>query len=236
MEEALEESSLELFFRNLNLISRGIFADTINTVKALGGPKYDGKYLHNLISKNLSGVKLHQTLTNVVIPTFDINKLQPVIFSSYQDDTLKGDVASVDVATEENLNKLVEVGQNLLNKPASRLNVDTGLYEPIPNAGTNDQVLKSPPHLKFKFDSLVDAHEANRIIEANPNIMTPNSKQPGLISIKCGLGLGNFWIVGLGIRVTIKMEYRITPPVRSDFFFFSGYEALLAIVTIVYFV
>ncbi|KAM6564355.1 hypothetical protein CsatB_024353 [Cannabis sativa] len=278
--------------------TRGIFADTINTVKALGGPKYDGKYLHNLISKNLSGVKLHQTLTNVVIPTFDINKLQPVIFSSYQietsrvldaslsdicigtsaaptflpahfftnkddesgitqefnlidggiaannpalvamsevtrqiirknpefstekpvdynrflvisigtgskrneqkytakmaskwgiiswifnngstpiidcyseasadmvhyhnsvvfqafqsqhsylridDDTLKGDVASVDIATEENLNKLVEVGQNLLNKPASRLNVDTGLYEPIPNAGTNDQALK----------------------------------------------------------------------------------------------
>ncbi|XP_062102056.1 patatin-like protein 3 [Humulus lupulus] len=278
--------------------TRGIFADTVNLVKALAGPKYDGKYLHNLISKNLGGVKLHQALTNVVIPTFDINKLQPVIFSSYQittsrvldaplsdicigtsaaptflpahlftnkdnesgtteqfnlidggiavnnpalvaisevsrqiirknpdfnpdkpmdynrflvvsigtgskrseqkydakmaskwgiiswifnngstpildfyseasadmihyhnsvvfqafrsedsylridDDTLKGDAASVDVATEENLNKLVEVGQNLLKKPVSRLNVDTGIYEPIQNGGTNEEALK----------------------------------------------------------------------------------------------
>ncbi|KAK0577384.1 hypothetical protein LWI29_032347 [Acer saccharum] len=51
--------------------------------KSLAGPKYDGKYLHGLVKKKLGDVRLHQTLTNVVIPTFDIKKLQPIIFSSY---------------------------------------------------------------------------------------------------------------------------------------------------------
>ncbi|KAF3772384.1 Patatin-like protein 2 [Nymphaea thermarum] len=51
---------------------------------ALAGPKYDGKYLHKVVKDKLGDTKLHQTLTNVVIPTFDIKYLQPVIFSSYK--------------------------------------------------------------------------------------------------------------------------------------------------------
>ena len=46
--------------------------------------KYDGKYLHNLVKEKLGNTRLNQTLTNVVIPTFDIKKLQPTIFSSFQ--------------------------------------------------------------------------------------------------------------------------------------------------------
>jgi patatin-like phospholipase/acyl hydrolase len=53
-------------------------------VQSLSGPKYDGVYLHNIIRENLGSTKLHQTLTNVVIPTFDITQLQPTIFSSYE--------------------------------------------------------------------------------------------------------------------------------------------------------
>ncbi|KAK7847944.1 patatin-like protein 2, partial [Quercus suber] len=51
-------------------------------IKALAGPKYDGKYLHNLVKEKLGHTKLEKTLTNVVIPTFDIKRLQPTIFSS----------------------------------------------------------------------------------------------------------------------------------------------------------
>lgn len=47
------------------------------------GPKYNGKYLHKLVREMLGNKRLHQTLTNVVIPTFDIKCLQPTIFSSY---------------------------------------------------------------------------------------------------------------------------------------------------------
>ncbi|XP_062157618.1 patatin-like protein 2 isoform X1 [Alnus glutinosa] len=61
-----------------------LFPHVTMIVKALSGPKYDGKYLHNIIREKLGSLKLHQTLTNVVIPTFDIKRLQPTIFSSYE--------------------------------------------------------------------------------------------------------------------------------------------------------
>ncbi|CAA2995751.1 patatin 2 [Olea europaea subsp. europaea] len=59
-----------------------------------------------------------------------------------QEDTLTGTAASVDVATKENLNKLVEIGQSLLKKSVSRVNLDSGLFEPIENGGTNEDALK----------------------------------------------------------------------------------------------
>ncbi|KAK7310493.1 hypothetical protein RJT34_08046 [Clitoria ternatea] len=53
-------------------------------LRSLGGPKYNGKYLHNVVREKLGDIRLHEALTNVVIPTFDIKCLQPIIFSSYQ--------------------------------------------------------------------------------------------------------------------------------------------------------
>ncbi|XP_073042673.1 patatin-like protein 2 isoform X2 [Primulina eburnea] len=62
----------------------GIIGSMENTIVKLGNPKYDGKYLHKLIRDNLGQTRLHDTLTNVVIPTFDIKNLQPTIFSSFE--------------------------------------------------------------------------------------------------------------------------------------------------------
>ncbi|GKV30413.1 hypothetical protein SLEP1_g39224 [Rubroshorea leprosula] len=58
-----------------------------------------------------------------------------------QDDTLKGVVSSVDVATKKNLDDLVKVGEELLKKPVSRVNLETGLYEPF-DKGSNEEALK----------------------------------------------------------------------------------------------
>ncbi|KAE9588427.1 hypothetical protein Lal_00003004 [Lupinus albus] len=55
-----------------------------NLMRSLGGPKYNGKYLHGVVREKLGDIRLHETITNVVIPTFDIKCLQPTIFSSYQ--------------------------------------------------------------------------------------------------------------------------------------------------------
>jgi len=49
---------------------------------AMTGPKYIGKYLRSMINELLGNLTLKQTLTNVIIPTFDIKLLQPVIFST----------------------------------------------------------------------------------------------------------------------------------------------------------
>ncbi|KAI3761169.1 hypothetical protein L1987_51579 [Smallanthus sonchifolius] len=202
------------------------FGHAEKVIKALSGPKYDGVYLHELVQKLLGNTQLHETLTNVVIPTFDIKRLQPTIFSSYQvkknpsldamlsdicigtsaaptylpshtfatedsegnllgefnlidggvaannptlvaisevtqeitggsidffpikpteygrflDDTLSGDVASMDLTTRKNLEDLVQVGEELLKKPVSKVNLGTGIYEPY-HCITNEQAL-----------------------------------------------------------------------------------------------
>ncbi|KAI3504825.1 hypothetical protein L1887_26556 [Cichorium endivia] len=58
-----------------------------------------------------------------------------------QEDTLDGNEASLDVATKENMVKLVEIAENLLNKPTSRVNLKTGLSEPVGNGETNAKAL-----------------------------------------------------------------------------------------------
>ena len=47
----------------------------------------------------------------------------------------------MDVTTEENLSDLVEIGECLLHSPFSRVNLQTGNYEPIAGGGTNQDVL-----------------------------------------------------------------------------------------------
>ncbi|KAL6993707.1 hypothetical protein U1Q18_011820 [Sarracenia purpurea var. burkii] len=58
-----------------------------------------------------------------------------------QDDTLTGDASSVDIATPENLEALVEIGNELLNKEVSRFNVETGSFDPVAGGGTNGDAL-----------------------------------------------------------------------------------------------
>ncbi|KAL9330572.1 hypothetical protein ACSQ67_000182 [Phaseolus vulgaris] len=58
-----------------------------------------------------------------------------------QDDTLSGTESSVDIATKENLQKLSEIGQNLLKKTVSRVNLENGLFEPLANGETNQHAL-----------------------------------------------------------------------------------------------
>lgn len=54
-----------------------------------------------------------------------------------QDDTLVGESSSVDVSTEKNLLELVKIGKNLLTKPLSRVNLETGVFEELKGEGTN---------------------------------------------------------------------------------------------------
>jgi len=54
-----------------------------STFKILNGPKYSGDFLHKILKKYLGDTRLHQTLTNVVITTYDIKIQQPAIFSTF---------------------------------------------------------------------------------------------------------------------------------------------------------
>ncbi|WOG93113.1 hypothetical protein DCAR_0312394 [Daucus carota subsp. sativus] len=46
------------------------------------GPKYDGKYLRSIIKDLLDTKTMNQTLSDVIIPTFDIKLIQPMVFST----------------------------------------------------------------------------------------------------------------------------------------------------------
>ncbi|XP_078156824.1 patatin-like protein 2 [Carex rostrata] len=57
------------------------------------------------------------------------------------DDCLEGTAASMDNSSNENLQKLVQIGNELLKKPVSRVNLETGNIEPVVNGGTNEEEL-----------------------------------------------------------------------------------------------
>ncbi|KAL3505169.1 hypothetical protein ACH5RR_035010 [Cinchona calisaya] len=305
----------------------GKLASVRNAMNALFGPKYDGKYLHQVIREKLGETRLHETVTNIVVPTFDIKNLQPTVFSTYeakgtkslaarlsdvcistsaaptylpayyfenydelgnvrefhlidggvcannpalvamnqvtkqifhgnsdffpikstdygrflvislgtgsakveqkynsekaakwgvfgwlfserstplvdvftqasadmvdmhisevfqalhsednylriQDDTLIGTVSSVDIATKENLDNLVETGKNLLKKPVSRVNLETGLVETTEEGGSNEEALK-------RFARLLS--EERRLRELRSPLTSKSTKPPPLI-------------------------------------------------------
>jgi predicted acylesterase/phospholipase RssA len=58
-----------------------------------------------------------------------------------QDDSLNGDTASVDIATKENMEALIKMGDKLLQKKVARVNIDTGRYEFVHDEGTNEEAL-----------------------------------------------------------------------------------------------
>ncbi|XP_031120227.1 patatin-like protein 1 [Ipomoea triloba] len=286
----------------------GLFGKFRRGLASFIGPKYDGKYLHQVLHDKLGNTRLHQTLTPIVIPTFDITNFQPHVFTNYeaedcseldvklsdicigsaaaptyfpahyfeniddkgnrsefnlidggvcannptlvaistvmqrmeskdedmgagtnrrfrvlslgtgssnycqkytakmaadwgiagwlahgdgnplldvfsdassdmvdyhiatsfhsldagdnylriQEDELEGELASVDVTTEENLKRLQEVGEKLLKKTVSKLDLLTGHYKPVPNRGTNEKALK-------EFAKMLSKNKRNRL-------------------------------------------------------------------------
>ncbi|KDO77341.1 hypothetical protein CISIN_1g022802mg [Citrus sinensis] len=65
-------------------LSRGgnFLRSIISSLSKWVRPMYDGKYIRSLTKEILEDITIKDTLTNLIIPTFDIKRLQPVIFSS----------------------------------------------------------------------------------------------------------------------------------------------------------
>lgn len=79
-----EDLGLHIETKAFYVNGRGVFGRLMSVLRMLVGPKYNGKYLDRLIKEKLGGTRLHETLTSVIIPTFDIRNLQPTIFSTYE--------------------------------------------------------------------------------------------------------------------------------------------------------
>ncbi|KAI3896208.1 hypothetical protein MKX03_023358 [Papaver bracteatum] len=63
--------------------NRGIFDNAKKWIHDMvGGPKYDGQYLHRLLKELLGNTRLHQTLTSVAIPAYDVKLRHTCIFTT----------------------------------------------------------------------------------------------------------------------------------------------------------
>lgn len=49
---------------------------------------------------------------------------------------------SIDVTRKQNLNDLATIGENLLKAPVSKVNLQTGNFEPVENGGTKEDALE----------------------------------------------------------------------------------------------
>ncbi|CAL4979662.1 unnamed protein product [Urochloa decumbens] len=223
----------------------GWLTSAMNLVATMRGPKYDGVFLHDKIKSLTHDVRIADTVTNIVVPAFDVkeyhlvdggvaannptmiamsmltkevlrrnpdfNPGKPTEYRNYliisvgtgsaklaekytapqcakwgliqwlyeggftpiidifshasadmvdihaavlfealhcqknylriQDDSLMGHTSSVDIATKENMEALIGIGKELLKKPVARVNIDTGMYEPVTGEGTNEDAL-----------------------------------------------------------------------------------------------
>ncbi|KAF7139260.1 hypothetical protein RHSIM_Rhsim07G0230200 [Rhododendron simsii] len=83
-------------------------------------------------SHNAHRIHIHRTILNIYVSSILLNSID-----NFQDNTLCGIDVSVDVSTTENLEKLVKIGESLLKKLVSKVNLETGVTEPIDNCDTN---------------------------------------------------------------------------------------------------
>ncbi|KAJ6990215.1 hypothetical protein NC653_018681 [Populus alba x Populus x berolinensis] len=83
------------------------------------------------------------------------------------DDKLQGDLSSVDIATKENLENLVKVGEDLLKSPVSHINLDTGGYEPVKDGGTYEEALQRFAKLLSEERKLLQSNSAPAKEEEN---------------------------------------------------------------------
>ncbi|KAG6525605.1 hypothetical protein ZIOFF_015567 [Zingiber officinale] len=82
------------------------------------------------LDKNGNGIKTTIDSGEISVPNMPII-IEIIRAENKEDDTLTGAAASVDNSTKWNLRNLVRIGENLLEKPASRVNLETGQSVPV---------------------------------------------------------------------------------------------------------
>ncbi|KAG9133373.1 hypothetical protein Leryth_021686 [Lithospermum erythrorhizon] len=80
-------------------------------------------------------------MVDIHVSTLFQSHLNEQNYLRIQDDTLTGDAASTDISTSENMQTLEKIGNDLLKKNISRVNLDTGKYEVVQGQGTNEEAL-----------------------------------------------------------------------------------------------
>ena len=99
----------------------------------------------------------------------NFNHLKIILTLTFQDDTLKGEVSSVDISTKENMENLAKVAEGLLKKPISRVNLETGNLEPSKHE-TNEEAL-----IRCKIIQIFAKYKKNCIVNNNNSFYLNNA-------------------------------------------------------------
>ncbi|XWS21156.1 hypothetical protein CRYUN_Cryun30bG0031200 [Craigia yunnanensis] len=91
-----------------------------------------------------------------------------------QDDTLSAQLSSVDIATKENLENLVKVGEELLKKPVSRVNLENAQFEAAGNV-TNEEALIRLAEVLSKEKRLRDMRSPHGNLATKNEECAPNT-------------------------------------------------------------
>lgn len=134
-------------------------------------PKFDGKFLHDKAREILRETRLHDTLTNVVIPTFDIWKVHPVIFSSFKVEEIPSlDAKLSDIAIGTSAAPTLLPPYFFMNRRRAFDLVDGGIAAGSPALVAVSEVIQ-------------------QLNEKNPNFVPVNPNEPTkivLLSLGCG--------------------------------------------------
>ncbi|XP_062094759.1 patatin-like protein 3 [Humulus lupulus] len=115
-----------------------------NNKKVLLGSTYDGGYIQKLASDILGDKRLSNTLTNLVIPAYDIKKLSPVVFSSYEVDNGNEELDALlsDICISTSAAPTYLPAYQFFNKNTEFNMIDGGVAANNPTAAAITEVVK----------------------------------------------------------------------------------------------
>ncbi|KAL8477091.1 hypothetical protein ACS0TY_029413 [Phlomoides rotata] len=156
--------------------SRSTFIGKIANL--LGGPKYDGKYLKSLVGKMLGNITLTQTLTNLIVPSFDLRRLQPVIFTTK------------DVHGNENLSKRVTLSDVCMGTSAAPTFLPPHYFEIKDDQGTHTFDLIDGGMAANNPTLLAITHISKQIMRGNfPNLDVGAMDSNKMLVLSLGTGV-----------------------------------------------
>ncbi|KAH6773913.1 phospholipase A 2A [Perilla frutescens var. frutescens] len=127
-----------------------------------------------------------------------------------QNDTLNGIQNSVDVATKENLDTLVTIGEELLSSTVSRVDLRTGLTKPVQGGGTNEEALK-------RFSHLLSNERKLRLWKSNAE-RKGGIPQLGINLIPSNTLVQNSWNTLVNFAHSVTAETKLLLSKNTDFF------------------
>ncbi|KAL8031746.1 hypothetical protein ABFS82_13G046800 [Erythranthe guttata] len=149
-------------------------------VKCFLGQKYDGKYLHSLLKEKFGDTKLHETLTDVIIPSFDTVRRKLVLFSNHlqeRNDDPSLDTSVVDACMGSLATPTYLPPHHFQTKDSNgeplQLNLIGGVFANDPMSVAMVDVASKDPKQNLLLSSMRSEEDCERLVVLSLGTCTP---------------------------------------------------------------